>query len=93
MISEGGTDQIVGMRFQAVLIPQGATILSAVLEFETDETDTGATSLTIQGEDIDDAPTFTGGNSNISNRTLTTASVAWNSIPAWNSPGSNRHQH
>ena len=90
LISEGGTDQLVGIRFQSIEIPQGATIISAFIEFETDETDSGATSLTIQGEDIDDAPTFNGMNSNISNRTRTTASVAWNSIPAWNTV-SERH--
>ena len=90
LISDGGTDQLVGIRFQSIEIPQGATIVSAWLEFETDETDSGATSVTIQGQDIDDAPTFTGSNSNISNRTLTTASVSWNSIPAWNTV-SERH--
>ena len=83
LISEGGTDQLVGIRFQNIEIPQGATIVSVVIEFETDETDSGATSLTFRGQDIDDAPNFTGANSNISNRTLTTASVAWSSIPPW----------
>ena len=91
LISDGSTAQLVGIRFQSIDIPQGTTILSAVLEFETDETNSGATSVTIEGEDIDDAPTFTSSNSNISNRTRTTASVAWNSIPAWNTV-SERHQ-
>ena len=90
LISDGSTAQLVGIRFQAVEIPQGATITNAFIEFETDETNSGATSVTIQGEDVDDAPTFTTGNSNISNRTRTTASVAWNSIPAWNTT-SERH--
>ncbi len=90
LISDGGTAQIVGIRFQNIAIPQGATILSAVIEFETDETNSGATSVTIRGEDIDDAPTFNGSNSNISNRTTTSASVAWNNIPAWNTV-SERH--
>lgn len=47
--------QIVGMRFKNVAIPQGATISSAYLEFETDETESGATSVVIFGENVDDA--------------------------------------
>lgn len=78
--------QTVGIRFINMNIPPGAVITSAVLEFQTDETDTGATSLTIRAEDIDDAPGFTTGNSNISNRTLTSASASWNP-PAWNTVG------
>ena len=76
------SDQIVGIRFRNINIPQGATILRAWIEFEADESDSGATNLTIHGEDIDDAPIFTNGNSNISNRTTTTASVSW-SPGAW----------
>ena len=47
-----GEDQIVGMRFQGVHIPQGATITNAYVEFETDETDSTATSVMIQAEAI-----------------------------------------
>ena len=44
----GGADlQEVGLRFQNVSIPQGATITAAYLEFETDETNSNSTSLTI----------------------------------------------
>ena len=87
LIADGSTDQLIGIRFQNIEIPQGVTIVSAVIEFETVATNSGATSVTFQGEDIDDAPSFNGSNSNISNRTLTTASVAWNSIPAWSTVG------
>ena len=48
LISDGGTAQIVGIRFRDVSIPQGTTVVSAVLEFETDETNSGSTSLTIE---------------------------------------------
>jgi hypothetical protein len=91
LISDGGTAQLVGIRFQNLAIPQGATILSAVIEFETDETNSGSTSVTVRGEDIDDAPTFTSADDNISDRTTTSASVAWNNIPSW-STVSERHQ-
>ena len=76
-------EQKIGLRFQEVMIPKGATITSAVLEFEASADESGATSLTIQGEDIDNSPGFAATASNISGRTLTTASVSWNSIPSW----------
>ncbi len=81
----GGVDdeQKIGLRFQEVMIPRGATITSAVLEFEASADESGATSLTIQGEDIDNSPNFTASTNNISGRTLTSASVSWNSVPLW----------
>jgi len=75
--------QIVGTRFTGIAIPQGATINSAYIEFETDEIDSGATNLVIYGEDIDDASAFAAAANDISNRTTTTASVNWNPT-AWN---------
>ncbi len=85
LVFDGSTRQIVGLRFQDITIPQGATIVSAVLELVTDETDTGSTSVLIRGQNADNAATFTTTNSNISSRTTTSASVAWNNITAWNS--------
>lgn len=84
LIKDGSHDQIVGMRFRNITIPQGATITNAYIEFETDETGSSTTNLTMRGQDIDDAPTFSDSNNNISNRTKTSASVAWNNVPAWN---------
>ena len=87
LTSDGGTNQYVGVRFQNINIPQGTTILSASIQFTTDETDTGSTSVTIRGDDSDNANVFSSSNYNISSRTLTSASVAWNNIPSWNSVG------
>ncbi|MEO1258231.1 MAG: Ig-like domain-containing protein [Bacteroidota bacterium] len=85
--------QIVGMRFQNITIPQGATIRSAYIEFECDESSNGggddddgggiATSLVIRGEDIDDASSFTTATSNISNRPQTAAFTRWNYLAEW----------
>ena len=83
LISEGGTAQEVGMRFQGMTVPQGATVTNAYIEFETDELDNGATSLTFHAEDADNPGTFTSAANNISGRTKTFASVAWNLVPAW----------
>ncbi|WP_273567703.1 GEVED domain-containing protein [Maribacter halichondriae] len=87
LTSDGSNNQLVGIRFQNIFIPQGTTILSASIQFTTDETDSGTTSVVISGEDSDNASTYTTSNGNISSRTLTTASVAWNAIPAWNTVG------
>ncbi len=81
--ADGATSQIVGMRFVNLAIPQGATITSAYLELQADEAGSAATSFTLWGQAADNPSTFTTGASNISSRTKTIASTAWNSLPAW----------
>jgi len=80
------SDQTVGMRFNGATIPQGAAISNAYVQFQVDETDSGATYLTIQGQDIGHAPTFSSSSGDISSRARTTASVSWNPLP-WTSTG------
>jgi hypothetical protein len=75
--------QEVGLRFQNVNIPMGAAITSAYLEFEVDETGSDATSLNIYGQAVDNAATFTTTSSDITSRAKTSASAAWNNVPAW----------
>lgn len=81
--STGETEQIVGLRFQNVAVPQGATITSASIEVEAASNDSEATSLTIKGEGNDNSSLFVSTGNDISSRTQTIASVNWNSIPAW----------
>jgi hypothetical protein len=81
-----GGDQAVGMRFTGAGIPPGSTVVNAYIQFQVDETNTGNTSLTIQGEDIDNALTFGSAAGNISSRPLTAASVPW-SPPDWTTTG------
>jgi len=78
--------QTVGMRWQNVTIPQGATITNAYIEFTVDETDSETTNLTFWGEDADNPGAFQSTSYNISNRTKTSASVNWN-VPSWSSTG------
>jgi len=84
--------QIVGIRFANVMIPQGATLSSAYIQFTVDETGSGATTLTIQGENVANAATFMEANFDLSNRLHfrpTTAYVTWE--PAdWNNVGDAR---
>ena len=79
-------DQIVGIRFTGVNVPPGATIQNAYIQFQTDEPDLVATSLTVRGEDVDDALPFSIATSDISSRATTSSAVSW-SPAAWNTVG------
>lgn len=87
LTEDGPINQIVGMRFVNITVPQNALIINAYIEFETDETGSVPTSLTIYGEAADSAPSFAWCGSSscftLSTRSTTTASVTWNNIPAW----------
>jgi uncharacterized protein YjiK len=75
-----GSDQLVGMRFNAVAIPPGATITSASVQFQVDQASSGATSLTIHGQATDHAVAFSG-TAKISTRTRTASAVSWAPAP------------
>ena len=77
-------NQLGGLRFNNVVVPQGATITFADIEFETDESDSVSTSVTISAQASDNAEPFTTSSNNISNRLTTSTPVSWNNIPAWN---------
>ena len=81
-----GVDQMVGMRFNGMSIPQGAIIVNAYVQFQADETHSGPTSLTIHGEDVDNALTFTNSRGNISSRIRTSVGVTW-TPSAWTTRG------
>ena len=84
LIQDGSAgEQLVGIRFQNIDIPKGATIESACIQFTTDEADSKETSLIIKGEAADDAQAFTSESSNISNRPTTTSFVNWDNIRSW----------
>jgi hypothetical protein len=94
-----GGAQWVGLRFQNVIIPKGATIGTAYLEFTAGLTENGATSLNLLGEASDNALPFTSASQssaagqgaapeeasthNISSRPKTAAAVSWPSVAAW----------
>jgi hypothetical protein len=87
MLSDLGTSPLVpmaatGLRFVGVSIPQGRTITNAYVQFTAAQASSDATNLTVQAQAIDNAPTFGGGASNITNRARTTASVSRRSSTA-----------
>lgn len=87
LVDEGGiSKQAVGLRFNSVGIPQGATIKQAYIQFTTDESTTNTTNLTLYGQASDNAPTFTNTDYNISNRSKTNAAINWTPA-AWANVG------
>ncbi|MBN1675364.1 MAG: beta-N-acetylhexosaminidase [Kiritimatiellae bacterium] len=87
LIHESGSDdQVVGLRFRNLTIPQGATILNAYVQFTTDETCDERVSLRIRAQAIDDAPGFRSESRNIRLRAKTAACVPW--LPSeWDTAG------
>jgi hypothetical protein len=75
--------QIVGIRFQNVVIPEGP-IVKAYIQFTQDE-DKNADPFeaTIWGEATGDAALFQEVTHAVSSRTKTTTSVAWSGVPQW----------
>jgi hypothetical protein len=90
MTQESAGTQTVGLRFNNLTIPQGATITNAYIQFTVDEVNTALdTSLTIQGQAAVNASTFTTTVNDISSSTLrpkTSASVFWTPA-AWPTVG------
>lgn len=75
--SDAGSAQTIGIRFQEVDVPKGATIVDAEIQFYAQGTSSGAASFTIKGIDDDDLSAFSATTDDITDRNLTTASVAW----------------
>jgi hypothetical protein len=78
--------QTVGLRFQYLYLPKGASIDAAYLEFTVDEAYSIATDVVIRAQAADNAPAFSSTNFNLTGRSLTTSFSAW-TVPAWNAVG------
>ncbi len=79
-------EQLVGLRFEDVGVPQGATITDAYIEFAAASSNSDATSLVITAENVDDSATsFTAAAGNLSTRAVnaTSTTVAWNTVESW----------
>jgi hypothetical protein len=74
-------NQIVGIRFNNVTIPQNATIHYAYVQFQTGKVTSQVTSLSIKGQAVDNAPIFRNVKRNISSRSTTSASATWSPVP------------
>jgi hypothetical protein len=78
--------QTVGLRFTGVDILPNAIITSAYVQFMSQELQSEATSLKIQGEDADTTATFTTATRNVSLRPRTDAFAMW-APGAWTTVG------
>ena len=83
----GSSNQIVGIRYNNISIPQGTYVSNAYIEFTVDESNSGGTNLNIKIENTDNANQYVGSTNNVSNRTYSSNTVSW-SPPAWFSIGS-----
>ncbi|PVW14327.1 Ig-like domain-containing protein [Marixanthomonas spongiae] len=87
MVRDNGTgtgNQIVGMRFQNLDIPAGATITNAYIQFRSDETNSASADLLIYAEDSGNAAPFVDVANNVSGRNRVSGNVNWQPA-AWNS--------
>lgn len=82
-MSEGLNKVTLGLRFQALNIPAGATITNAYIRYNSENFDSSATNLTFSGELTGDSTTFTSTNNDISDRTKTSSSVLWENDNDW----------
>lgn len=81
--STNGDQSNVGLRFQNIQVPPGSTITNAYIEFTALGGTAGAMSVSIAGENVDDAATFTATANNISGRTKTSQVVTWTPADPW----------
>ncbi len=90
LTTDKSRQQVVGIRFAGVPVPAGATITSAYVQFTTDESSAGASSLTIRAEASDSAETYRSATNNVTGRTTGSAAVSW-SPPDWPTVGQAGH--
>jgi hypothetical protein len=88
-ITEEGSpasDQLIGLRFNGVDVPQGANITSAYVQFHVDEVDVPGDNRPgtkfLRGEAVDNAAPFLDVDNNMSDRPTTSAEASWD-WPEW----------
>ncbi len=84
--NSGGTTQTVGIRFDNLQVPKGATITEAWIQFTSSAANSGATTVQVQGVAANDTPTFTTSSTTVTSRPRTQASVTW-TPSAWTGGG------
>jgi hypothetical protein len=84
--------QTIGLRFDNVTIPANSLITNAYIQFTADGSYSGNVVMNIWGEDVANSTAFANTINNISNRTTTSASVTWSSVPSWTDGQSSTNQ-
>lgn len=84
-------NQWVGLRFAGIEIPANATIISAYIQFTSDENQSGASNLKIYQENTSNSAAFTNQNANLSSRSKLPAFITW--APGnWSSNGAGANE-
>jgi len=81
MTDNSDTKLVVGMRFNGVAIPAGASITAAYVQFQADEAHSVPTTLSIRGQAADNPPMFSTTAFDLSSRPTTAASASWSPDP------------
>jgi hypothetical protein len=81
------SDQLIGVRFGSLAVPQGATILRSYIQFTVDEATSETTNLVFRAQESDNSAAFTSTSRDISSRPSTSVSVAWPNVAAWTTVG------
>ncbi|MHC4540149.1 MAG: discoidin domain-containing protein [Planctomycetota bacterium] len=88
-MNDGGI-QTIGLRFENVRVPAGATISNAYVELTQDDNESqGSVNIIIHGELTPNAPAFASTAGNISTRPTTTEVAKWS--PEWWPAGGSKH--
>lgn len=72
----------IALRFRGVPVPQGASIVSSVLELTAADQIVDGLSASITAENTDDSQPFTTDTGDISNRSWTPTAITWDAVPA-----------
>jgi hypothetical protein len=78
-----GDAVVVGLRFADAMIPPGATIVGAYVQFTAEDDADDVTDLEIHAVDPSNAGSFLAVSQNISGRMGIGPAVAWDDVPAW----------
>jgi len=84
---ELGKQPLVGVRIPNVVVPPGAQVFSAYVQFVAKDDDSASTDLRILGEYSGASKRFTKTDYDLSSRTQTGASVDWIGVPKWAADG------
>lgn len=85
-LTEEKSNQVVGIRFRSLLIPNASTITNAYIQFTVDERDAAQANLVLQAESVDSSAAYTTADQSLSSRSLTQSSVSWSPV-AWTTVG------
>ena len=78
-------NQLIGLRFADLQIPEGATITDAYIQFSVDEDDksTDSFDINIHTDDTANSNPFENKNGTVSERTQSVSGVNWKDAPSW----------